>query len=190
MATSQSRSEQPFCWTEIMIKALITVWREADIQRIMDGKTKKELVGLHEDGRKTECAVHCLQQSPVDQQDQVRKKHSSSMGRKPTEVVQGPAILKMSLTLVVPQYLAATQVNELLSRQFRKPGMTYPTSRKIQCNRNPPLPAINRLNFNWINTGCSIEACCMIGKSSQLWPLRGTAPQTNIEHVLNYQHFF
>ena len=40
MATSQSQS-QPFFWTEITIEVLIPVWAEADIQRIMDAKTKK-----------------------------------------------------------------------------------------------------------------------------------------------------
>ena len=40
IAPSQSQSKQPFFWTEIMIKALITVWEEADIWRITDGKMK------------------------------------------------------------------------------------------------------------------------------------------------------
>ena len=83
MAPSQSQSKQPFFLTKIMIKALITVWEEADIWRIMDGKMKNLLAYMKMVERLNARGVACSKAQLIS-----KIKHSSPMDRKTTDVVQ------------------------------------------------------------------------------------------------------
>ena len=116
MAASQSQSEQPSFWTEKMIKAL---------QRIMGGNMKNSLAYMKMVERLNAQGIACSKAQLISKikylKTQFTNRQKANRSGASTDAIykvcpywdQLSPILKMNLTSVIPQYLAATQVNEL-----------------------------------------------------------------------------
>ena len=125
---------------------------EANIKRIMDGKTKKILLTYMKMVERLNAQGIACSKAQLISKIKYLKTQLTNRQKANRSGASTDALYK-EFDLGHPTIPCGNPGQLTLSQQFCKPSTIYRTLQEMQSNKNTPLTAIKQLNFNRISTG-------------------------------------